>query len=148
MMLGLWGCKKTTPEQKGKIESEKLLSAIEKSDAANLFPIEHFKDRNKLLFFLNQLRNNCDFISRKGNFINDYYQEKDNYEIATYIYEYHLKCGDIRFLISYEIVKDRIELFGFNMESVKEDDKMITHPENRLWKAASNTNIPIDSQSH
>ena len=77
---------------------------------------------------------NCEFAKRKGNFINDYYQNKNDIEVASYIYEFHLLCGDWRFIISYNIIEDNIELMGFNIEEASNNNPLITHPENRLLK--------------
>lgn len=82
---------------------------------------------------MQELREKCDFKNRKGLFINDFTVTQPGRKTVSFIYEYKLKCDDIRFIISYDLTED-IELLEFKLEPVEKDNPMITKPERRLYK--------------
>ncbi len=98
--------------------------------AYNAFPEKYFPT-NQTKALMDELKDKCDFVNRKGIFINEYLQESSNGNSISFIYEYYLKCDNIRFIITYKLGKE-IELFKFNLEPIEKDNPMITKPERRL----------------
>jgi len=112
-------------------KSERILDEIASGTAIDEFPEKYFP-RKQTVFLMKQLEDYCDFKSRKGVFINDFYQ-KDLLDVdkISFIYEYHLKCDNGRFILSFKLNKD-IELYKFDIESVKKYNKMILRPEREI----------------
>ncbi len=128
------GCGVNTKARKlAKEKCDTLLDAIGDGKANDLFPTKYFPPEQTVTL-MDDLKINCDFKKRKGNFINDYYEKiigGDNKIIL--IYEFYLKCDTVRFLISY-LEKDNheLELNGFKMEPVNKPNNMILRKDRQL----------------
>lgn len=126
----LVGCDNNNQVNQAKIKADKLLNDISIGKAYNAFPKKYFP-ANQVHALMDELKEKCDFASREGVFINDYLQETSDGKRITFIYEFYLKCDNIRFIITYKL-GDNIELFEFNLEPIEKDNSMITKPERRL----------------
>lgn len=129
-------CGSNAEEMKlAKERSDMLLDAIGNGTANDLFPAKYFPE-DQTVSLMADLKNNCDFKNRKGNFVNDFYQKVaggDNKIIL--IYEFYLKCDTVRFLISYiEKNNKEIELNGFKLESAEKPNNMILRKDRQLIK--------------
>ena len=124
-------CKNFSKEQAAQKASEQVLVDISNGPAAKDFPTKYFP-RDQSVAILADLKNKCDFANRKGNFVNDFYQSNPNDgDLVSFIYEYYLKCGKIRLILTYKI-SDEIELFNFRLEPTTKSNSMVTRPENQL----------------
>jgi len=110
-----------------------LFDSIASGNANKMFPAEYFS-RQQTNDLMLQLKNDCDFKNRKGNFLNDYYRLINNDNIISELFEFHLKCADERFIVSYYVKGGNLKLFNFQIESVEMDNAMIKNPERRIWK--------------
>lgn len=126
----LAGCNNEHQINEARKMSDKLLDDIASGKALSSFPVKYFP-LEKSRFLLEKLRTDCDFANRKGRFINDFYAWESGHRSASFIYEYYLKCDSIRIITTYNL-GDKIELYGFRMESIEKDNFMITKPERRL----------------
>lgn len=128
------GCGRNSDEMKlAKEKGDMLLDAIGNGTANEMFPVKYFP-KDQTVSLMSELRNNCDFKNRKGNFVNDFYQKVigGNNKIIL-IYEFYLKCDTIRFLISYRGENNReLELNGFKMESVRIPNNMVIRKDREL----------------
>lgn len=127
-------CGRKPDEMKlAKEKSDMLLDAIGNGTANKLFPTKYFPE-DQTVSLMADLKNNCDFKNRKGNFVNDFYQKvAGGYNKIILIYEFYLKCDTVRFLISYlEKNSNEIELNGFKMESVEKTNNMIFRKDRQL----------------
>lgn len=127
-------CGRNSDEMKlAKEKSDILLDAIGNGTANDMFPVKYFP-KDQTVSLMSELRNNCDFKNRKGNFINDFYQKVvGGGDKIILIYEFYLKCDTIRFLISYtEENNSEVELNGFKLESVEKPNNMIIRKERQL----------------
>lgn len=127
-------CGRNPEEMKlAKAKSDALLDAIGNGTANDLFPTKYFP-KEQTVSLMGDLKENCDFKNRNGNFINDFYEKiegGDNKIIL--IYEFYLKCDTIRLLISYlEKANHEFELNGFKMESVDKPNSMIIKTDRQL----------------
>ena len=129
-VIMLAGCDNDNQISQAKIKADKLLNDISLGKAYNAFPEKYFPT-NQTKALMDELKDKCDFVNRKGIFINEYLQESSNGNSISFIYEYYLKCDNIRFIITYKLGKE-IELFKFNLEPIEKDNPMITKPERRL----------------
>jgi len=129
-VIMLVGCDNNDQISQARIKADKLLNDISIGKASYAFPEKYFPV-NQTHALMDELKNKCDFANRKGTFINEYLQETSNGNRVSFIYEYYLKCDNIRFIITYKLGKD-IELFEFNLEPIEKDNPMITRPERRL----------------
>lgn len=126
----LAGCENNDQVCQAKIKADKLLNDISLGEAYDAFPEKYFP-ANQTHALMDELKDKCDFANRKGDFINDYLQETSNGKRISFIYEYYLKCDNIRFIVTYKLGKE-IELFEFNLEPIEKENSMITKPERRL----------------
>lgn len=126
----LAGCENNDQVSQAKIKADKLLNDISLGEAYDAFPEKYFP-ANQTHALIHELKDKCDFANRKGDFINDYLQETSNGKRISFIYEYYLKCDNIRFIVTYKLGKE-IELFEFNLEPIEKENSMITKPERRL----------------
>jgi hypothetical protein len=126
----LAGCENNDQVSQAKIKADKLLNDISLGEAYDAFPEKYFP-ANQTHALMDELKDKCDFANRKGDFINDYLQETSNGKRISFIYEYYLKCDNIRFIVTYKLGKE-IELFEFNLEPIEKENSMITKPERRL----------------
>lgn len=129
-VVALVGCGNNNQVNQAKIKADKLLNDISLGEANSAFPKKYFPT-NQVHALMDELKGKCDFANREGTFINDYLQETSEGKRITFIYEYYLKCDNIRFIITYKLGKE-IELFEFNLEPIEKDNPMITKPERRL----------------
>lgn len=126
----LAGCENNDQVSQAIIKADKLLNDISLGEAYDAFPEKYFP-ANQTHALMDELKDKCDFANRKGDFINDYLQETSNGKRISFIYEYYLKCDNIRFIVTYKLGKE-IELFEFNLEPIEKENSMITKPERRL----------------
>src|SRR5690554_5976335 len=112
----LAGCENNDQVSQAKIKADKLLNDISLGEAYDAFPEKYFP-ANQTHALMDELKYKCDFANRKGDFINDYLQETSNGKRISFIYEYYLKCDNIRFIVTYKLGKE-IELFEFNLEPI------------------------------
>lgn len=117
---------------KAEFKSRKLLEEISKGSASKHFSAKYFSN-TQINLLLNELIVECDFINRKGNFVNSYPWQKDGKKYGSFIYEFNLKCDAIRLVITYEL-NTEIELIAFALEPIEKDNFMIKNPEKRLYK--------------
>lgn len=116
------GCENYTKVDQSKIKADNLLKKIALGNAHDAFSEKYF-DVNQTHALMNELKYKCDFPNRKGGFINNYLQETSKGTKVTFIYEFYLKCDNIRFIITYKLGKE-IELFEFNLEPIEKDNSM------------------------
>jgi hypothetical protein len=126
----LVGCENNSQVHQARIKANKLLNDISLGKAYNAFPEKYFPV-NQTHALMDELKGKCDFANRKGTFINEYLQVTTNGKRISFIYEYYLKCDNIRFIVTYKQGKE-IELFEFNLEPIEKENPMITKPERRL----------------
>lgn len=126
----LFGCDNNNQIGEAKIKADKLLNDISLGKAYDAFPEKYFPV-NQTHALMDELKGKCDFANKKGTFINEYLQETPNGKRISFIYEYYLKCDNIRFIITYKLGKE-IELFEFNLEPIEKDNAMIKKLEKRL----------------
>jgi hypothetical protein len=128
------GCGRNPNEMKlAKEKSDILLDAIGNGTANEMFPVKYFP-KHQTASLMSELRNNCDFKNRKGNFINDFYQKvAGSDDEITLIYEFYLECDTARFLITYlDKNNNELELYGFKIEPVEKANKMILRKDREL----------------
>jgi len=131
----IFGCHDYSQVEQAKILSDQLINNISKGEIVyNSFPEKTF-NKEITIPLMEELRIKCDFENRKGNFVNEftqsYFQFPSIDRRVAFIYEFHLKCDSVRFILSYKLGKV-IELYEFKLESIKKDNPMITKPERRL----------------
>ncbi|MCK9451225.1 MAG: hypothetical protein M0Q90_06000 [Bacteroidales bacterium] len=124
------GCDSPNQVRQAKSEADKLLNDISLGNAYSAFSEKYFP-AEQTVALINELKNECDFANRKGVFINDYIQATTDGKRVSFIYEYYLKCDNIRFIITYKLGKE-VELYEFNLEPIEKDNPMITSPERQL----------------
>jgi len=113
--------------------SKFIIENLDKEIVYKEFPDKNFPNQTQLRQILGGIKQNCDWGSRKGKFI-DFCTMKNiggTNQIA-YIYEYYLKCDSLRFILIYDIDKDKPELSKFNIEPIEVENKMIIFPEKQL----------------
>src|SRR4030042_5458726 len=125
LALSICSCIQIKDVNKARGKAEDLIVKIALGNALDEFPEKYFNSSQGLLI-LDDLRNKCDFANRKGNFINDFYQNEHGCERVSFIYEYYLQCDSIRFIITYNLGKE-IELYEFKLEPIEKENDMITN---------------------
>lgn len=134
-MLLIVGCSFGSSQLRkdAKKQSEAILNAIADGTAQQYFKPKYFSSQGDTILSL--LKNHCSFVDRKGNFINDFVTAGNGkVESVTEIYEFHLKCGDVRFLMTFQNENKETVLTALGLESAQVDNHMIIYPERRIVK--------------
>jgi hypothetical protein len=117
--------------EKAKKQTDFIMERIAYGDALDYLPKQYF-ERESTSHLNDILKYQCDFENRKGNFINEFYKKNiGGADELFLIYEYNLECDDIRFIFNY-VVSDSLVLKAIKLESIHDDNTMITRSENRL----------------
>lgn len=97
------------------------------------FPVQNFKNREQLKGILKGIAQNCDWDNRDGKFV-DFFTMKNigGINSTAFIYEYYLKCDSLRFILTYNLDKEKPELMNLNIEPIEQENKMILYPEKQL----------------
>ncbi len=122
--------------QKTKLAEKHASNIIKNLDNAkiiNEFPIKNFQNRKQLEEIIYGIQLNCDWKNRDGKFV-DFFTEKQigGKKSIAYIYEYYLKCDSLRFILFYDLDKDKPELYKFYFEPLENENSMIIFPEKKL----------------
>lgn len=120
----LFGCLNDDQLKQARAKSDSLLNDISLGKANNAFPAKYFPV-SQTHALMDELKNKCDFANRRGTFIKDYTEMSNGIKRISFIYEYHLKCDSIRFILTYNLGKE-IELYRFILEPIEKDNPMIT----------------------
>lgn len=110
-----------------------IIENLDNDEVLKEFPEANFKDREQLKNILGGIKQNCDWKNRDGKFV-DFCTMKDvgGINSTAFIYEYYLKCDSLRFILIYNVDKDKPELFKMNIEPLETENKMIIFPEKQL----------------
>ncbi len=127
-VLLISSCMNSAQIEEAKLMSDDLLNSIATGEIDGLFPTDRFPE-NQTETLMNSLRFECDFINRKGHFVNDFYSSEFESKRASFLYEYYLKCDSVRIIITYDL-GDQIKLYEFRIEGVEKENFMILKPEN------------------
>jgi hypothetical protein len=110
-----------------------IIENLDKEEIFKEFPESNFKDREQLKNLLGGIKQNCNWSKRDGKFV-DFCTMKDigGINSTAFIYEYYLKCDSLRFILIYNVDKEKPELFKMNIEPIEVENKMIIFPEKQL----------------
>ncbi|MXV15632.1 hypothetical protein [Hufsiella ginkgonis] len=117
--------------------ADRVIANLDRESVEVNFPEKYFP-RDQLRPLLAGLRQQCDWKSRDGKFV-DYITRPDAGGVnqSTFIYEYYLKCDSLRFLLSVKGGSEP-ELTGFNVEPIENANPLIIHAENQLKNRNNN----------
>jgi len=132
-LLFYFGNKKLERNKLAEQNANYIIDNLDKDEVLKEFPEANFKDREQLKNILGGIRQNCEWKNRDGKFV-DFYTMNDvgGINSTAFIYEYYLKCDSLRFILIYNIDKDKPELFKMNIEPLETENKMIIFPEKQL----------------
>ena len=134
LIVGIFGFVGWRKMQKLNLAQEQANYIIENFDNPNIgekFPVKYFP-KEKLEPILGGIRQNCDWKHKDGKFV-DFFNAKNigGIDQISFIYEYHMKCDSLRFILSYN-VEDEPELMGLKFEPIEVENPMILFPEKQL----------------
>jgi hypothetical protein len=122
--------------QKSKIAQENadyIITNLDNENVIKEFPEVNFPDRQQLMGIIGGLKENCDWKNRDGKFVDFFTMtEVGGINSIAYIYEYYLTCDSLRFILIYNLDKDKPELFKLNIEPLETENPMIIFPEKQL----------------
>jgi hypothetical protein len=132
-LLFYFGNKKLERNKLAEQNANFIIENLDKEEVLKEFPEINFKDREQLKNLLGGIKENCEWNNRDGKFV-DYFTMKDigGINSTAFIYEYYLKCDSLRFILIYNVDKDKPELFKMNIEPLETENKMIIFPEKQL----------------
>lgn len=130
IVLFFTGCGRIGLVEEARLKSVQLMEQIGEGSALEEFSVKYFPEEQRALL-LNDLKYNCDFKNREGNFVNDFTSVENGTHMASFIYEYKLKCDTARFIPTY-ILNKNIELYRFKIEDIGKNNPMITKPHKQL----------------
>jgi hypothetical protein len=132
-LLFYYGNKKLERNKLAEQNANFIIENLDKEEVLKEFPQTNFKDRGQLSNLLGGIKENCDWKNRDGKFV-DFFTMKDigGINSTAFIYEYYLKCDSLRFVLIYNVDKDKPELFKMNIEPLETENKMIIFPEKQL----------------
>lgn len=133
LLLSYLGNKKLERNRLAEKNANYIIENLDKEEVLKEFPEANFKDREQLKNILGGIRQNCEWKNRDGKFV-DFFTMKDVGGINStgFIYEYYLKCDSLRFILIYNVDKDKPELFKMNIEPLETKNGMIISPEKQL----------------
>ena len=132
-LLFYFGNKKLERNKIAEQNANYIIENLDNDEILKEFPETNFKDRDQLKNILGGIRQNCEWNKRDGQFV-DFCTMKDvgGINSTAFIYEYYLKCDSLRFILIYNVDKDKPELFKMNIEPLETENKMIIFPEKQL----------------
>jgi ABC-type antimicrobial peptide transport system permease subunit len=132
-LLFYFGNKKMEKNNLAEKNANYIIENLDKDEVFKEFPESNFKDREQLKNLLGGIKENCEWKNRDGKFV-DFFTMKDigGINSTAFIYEYYLKCDSLRFILIYNVDKDKPELFKMNIEPIETENKMIIFPEKQL----------------
>lgn len=110
-----------------------IIQNIDKLNVINEFPDNNFPDKSQIQNLVEGISQNCDWQNKDGKFV-DFFTMKNigGIDQAAYIYEYYLKCDSLRFILTYDMDKEKPELLRFDIQPLEEPNEMILFPEKQL----------------
>lgn len=132
-LLFYFGNKKVERNNLAEKNANYIIENLDDDIVLKEFPENNFKDRDQLRKTLTDIAQKCDWENRDGKFV-DFFTMKDIEGInsTAFIYEYYLKCDSLRFILIYNVDKDKPELFKMNIEPIEKENQMILFPEKQL----------------
>jgi hypothetical protein len=125
LMLLMLGCG-NNDTGRAKEKADMLWRKIENGDAAAEFSEQYFpKVQTEAIIY--DLRNKCDFKNRTGGYVgSSHFRDlKTSTQTVRLAYEYFMKCDSVRFILSYRIDGDQVELFNLKMEPTEKRNSML-----------------------
>lgn len=100
-------------------KAESLWMDIENGTADKDFPQKHFPEA-ELKPLLLDLKNKCDFKTRKGGFVKEIIHKdlKTSIENVSFVFDYYMKCDTIRFTLTYNL-QNNVELYEFRIDPIE-----------------------------
>lgn len=110
-----------------------IIQNLDKSDVINDFPDNNFPDKSQIQNLVEGILQNCDWQNKDGKFV-DFFTMKNigGIDQTAYIYEYYLKCDSLRFILTYDMDKEKPELLRFDIQPLEEPNEMILFLEKQL----------------
>lgn len=132
-LLFYFGNKKLGRNKLAEQNANFIIENLDKEEVLTEFPEVNFKDREQLKSLLGGIKENCEWKNRDGKFV-DFFTMKDigGINSTAFIYEYYLKCDSLRFILIYNVDRDKPELFKLNIEPLEAENKMIIFPKKQL----------------
>ncbi len=93
---------------------------IENLDNPNVlkeFPDQNFPDKKEIQKLIADISEKCDWKKREGGLIDSYTTKNiDGIDQIAYIYKFKLACGPLNFIMTYNMDKEKFQLFRFDFE--------------------------------
>lgn len=107
---------------------------IENLDSDNIydeFPEKYFPKAD-IYPIVAGIVQNCDWPKRDGKFV-DFFSQKNigGTDYTSFIYEYYMSCDSIRFIVTVAM-EEELEVAGFRVEPLEQENPMILFPEKQL----------------
>lgn len=104
-----------------------IIENLDNQNVLKEFPDHNFPDKTKIAQFITDISTKCDWKKREGGLV-DFYTTKniDGEDQIAYIYKFELKCDQLNFIITYNIGKEKPELFRFDFEPITVLDQSIS----------------------
>ena len=132
-LLFYFGTKKLERNNLAEKNANYIIENLDDDIVLKEFPEKNFKDTEQLRKILTDIAQKCEWENRDGKFV-DFFTMKDigGINSTAFIYEYYLKCDSLRFILIYNVDKQKPELFKMNIEPIEIENKMILFPEKQL----------------
>ena len=99
---------------------EKINYIIENLDNENVlkeFSDENFPDKKAIKKLISDISTKCDWKNRAGGLTDSYSTKNiDGEDQMAYIYEFKLKCGQLNLILTYNMDKEKPDLFRFDFD--------------------------------
>ena len=117
--------------KEAKAKADILFQKIEKEKITDEFKNDYFPQEDVKLN-LDALKNKCAFSTKNSVFLNDFVHNHNGKKYIHLLYEFPLKCGFKRIIVTYLAGLSDLKLVGFIIEPTEKDNYMITKPERQL----------------
>ena len=129
----LLSCQRSAQKHKqARALADQIIQNLDQESVYQRFPKKYFT-KSELAPILDGIAQNCDWPNRDGKFVDFATQANIGGAKQTYfIYEYHLSCDSLRFILAMNMEREKPELMGFNVEPLEKENPLIINPEKQL----------------
>jgi hypothetical protein len=130
-LIGYYAWKRIQYMNKAQELADSVIENLDSESVYLKFPEKYFP-KEQMESIIGGIRQNCEWKNRDGKYV-DFFSQKNigGVDQIAFIYEYHLKCDSLRFILSVNMEKEP-ELMGFYIEPLENENKMILFPEKQL----------------
>lgn len=94
-----------------------IIENLNHENVLNEFSDKNFPDKKEIKTLISDISTKCDWKKRQGGLTDSYTTKNiDGVDQIAYIYAFKLDCGQLNFIMTFNMYKEKPELFRFDFE--------------------------------